>query len=593
MARTRQRFLMNGVRSGSLAASFRARQFARTSFQTGSYGFLSPRRETMIMPRCAALFAALSMLLPLALHAAELQPADQRLEQVIDHYVDEYIKADEVATAPQANDASVLRRLTLDLAGRIPTSKETQDYVASESASKRVDLVDRLLASPDFAFHHRNELEEILLPNRRNDGEFRKYLLWAAEQNRRWDDMFRDMLTGNEEDEYQKAALQFVRTRIRDLGDLTNATSVSFFGVNVSCAKCHDHPLVEDWKQDHFYGLQSFLSRTYVTKKIVVLEKPFGEVKYTTREGVEKQAKFMFLTGTNVEVASLELSGDDKKKFDEAIRKAQREDDAPIPEQQGDGARQKLVDVALREGDNRFFAQNIANRIWQRMLGRGLVDPVDQIHSGNPASHPGLLEWLARDLVTHGYDLKRLIRGIALSQTYSRSSEWTSAAEAPGPEYFALATARPLTPRQYALSLLVASRNPSHWDQEAFQEADRWRKEREGLENSSNGWASSFEVPTDGFQIAIDEALLFSNNDRIQNDLLRDSGDRLVGQLKADEDDQNAISTAFLAINSRQPTEEESAAIRDYLAARADNRNEALKQVVWALLTGPELRFNH
>ncbi|MBI1311205.1 DUF1553 domain-containing protein [bacterium] len=546
-----------------------------------------------MMPRCAVLFSALAILLPLSLHASELRPADQPIEQVIDHYVDALTKADEVPAASQTGDATLLRRLTLDLAGRIPTAREARAYTESTSASKRVELVDRLLASPDFAFHHRNELEEILLPNRRNDGEFRKYLLWAAEQNRRWDDMFRDMLTGNEDDEYQKAALQFVRTRIRDVDDLTNATSVAFFGVNVSCAKCHDHPLVEDWKQDHFYGLQSFLSRTYVTKQNAVLEKPFGEVKYTTREGVEKQAHFMFLTGANVEVASLELSGDEKKKLEEAIRKAEREDNAPIPEPQGDSARGKLVDVALRDGDNHFFAQNIANRIWQRMLGRGLVDPVDQIHSGNPASHPELLEWLARDLVTHGYDLKRLIRGIALSQTYSRSSEWSSASEPPRPEYFALAPARPLTPRQYALSLLVASRNSTHWDQDALQQPDRWRQERESLENSSNGWAGNFEAPTDGFQIAVDEALLFSNNDRIQNDLLRDSGDRLVGQLKAIEDDQEAINTAFLVINSRQPTDEESSAIREYLAARADNRPEALKQAVWALLTGPELRFNH
>jgi hypothetical protein len=546
-----------------------------------------------MMPRSVALCWTLTALLSLPLRAADLQPADQPIEQVIDHYVDAFIKADEVVTAPQANDVTVLRRLTLDLAGRIPTTKEVRDFEASTSELKRSELVDRLLASPDFAFHHRNELEEILLPNRRNDGEFRKYLLWAAEQNRRWDDMFRDMLTGDEEDEYQKAALQFVRTRIRDVDDLTNATSVAFFGVNVSCAKCHDHPLVEDWKQDHFYGLQSFLSRTYVTKKNVVLEKPFGQVKYTTREGVEKQAKFMFLTGANVEIASIELSSDDRKKLEEAIRKAEREDDAPIPDQQGDSARQKLVDVSLRDGDNHFFAKNIANRIWQRMLGRGLVDPVDQIHSGNPASHPALLDWLARDLVTHGYDLKRLIRGIALSQAYSRSSEWTSAAEPPTSEYFALATARPLTPRQYALSLLVASRNPSHWDQEAFQLPDRWRQERENLENASNGWSGNFETPTDGFQIAVDEALLFSNNDRIQNDLLRDSGDRLVGQLKTVEDNHSAINIAFLAVNSRQPTEEESAAIREYLAARADNRPEALRQAVWALLTGPELRFNH
>lgn len=541
----------------------------------------------------SSLMIALAGLLPVPLAAAELQPAEHPIEQVIDHYIDARIQADGVQSAPQAGEMTLLRRLTLDLAGRIPTSAEVRQFQSSTAPDKRRELVDRLLASPDFAFHHRNELEELLLPNRRNDGNFRKYLLWAAEQNRPWDDMFRDMLIGDEDDDYQNAALQFVRTRIRNVDDLTNATSVSFFGVNVSCAKCHDHPLVEDWKQDHFYGLQSFFSRTYVTKKNAVREKPFGDVRYTTREGVEKQASFMFLTGARIDVADPELSADRKKEIEEAIRKAQREDDAPVPDVEAEPVRKKLVEIALRDGENRFFAQNIANRIWQRLFGRGLVDPVDQIHSGNPASHPDLLEWLARDLVSHGYDLKRLIRGIVLSQAYSRSSVWDSASEPPDPDYFAVAVTRPLTPKQYALSLLVASRNPSHWDQEALQEPERWRKERESLENAANGWAGHFEVPTDGFQIAVDEALLFSNSDRVQNDLLRDSGDRLVGELKGLDDDQQVIVQACQAINSREPTAEESAAIRDYLAGRADNRTDALKQVVWALLTGPELRFNH
>src|SRR5262249_16828678 len=105
--------------------------------------------------------------------------------------------------------------------------------------------------------------------------------------------------------------------------------------------------------------------------------------------------------------------------------------------------RAKLLEVALKEGENRFIARAIVNRLWYRLLGQGLVMPVDQMHTENPPSHPELLEWLARDQIEHGYDLTRLVRGIVLSQAYSRSSQWE---KGPRPEakLFAVANVRPL-----------------------------------------------------------------------------------------------------------------------------------------------------
>ena len=521
---------------------------------------------------------------------AELQPAARPVPEVVDHYVDELIRLDGIATAEQIGDQNLIRRLTLDLAGRIPTTAEVRAFLDSESETKRVELVDRLLASPDFALHLRNELELMLLPNRPNDGDFRKYLLWATEQNRPWDTMYRDMLVGDEEDEYQKAAMQFVRTRAKSIDDLTNDTSSLFFGVNVSCAKCHDHPLVEDWKQDHFYGMQSFFSRTYLTKKQRLGEKFFGDVKFKTTKGVEKQAKFMFLTGSVVDEPESKLSDDDRKKHDQEVKNQQKNDKAGPPPKPEFSPRQQLVEVSLREKDNSFFARNIANRVWHRIFGHGIVHPVDQMHSGNPPSHPELLDWLARDLVAHKYDLKRLIRGMVLSRTYSRSSRWQAESAPPQETYFAVAIPRVLTPRQYGMSLLIASRKPDYWKP---LEAEAWKKQRNDLENQANGWAGRFEIPRDGFQIAVDEALLFSNSQQIENDLLNPGGDRLIGHLKTIEDAAASVDAAFQAICSRAPDDEERAAITRYLESRADNRDEAMRQVVWALLTGPEIRFNY
>ncbi|MFT4555603.1 MAG: hypothetical protein ACI92S_000935 [Planctomycetaceae bacterium] len=545
------------------------------------------------MIRACLSFVTIILCAAIPVRAAELLPSDQPVESVIDHYVDDLIKQNDIQAAGQIDANILIRRLTLDLAGRIPTTAELHAFVAADPVARRAELVDRLLASPDFIDHHRNELQLLLeYPERRNDNDFRKYLRWATEQNRPWNEMFRDMLAGDESDEYQKAAVQFVKHRARSLDDLTNDTAVLFFGVNVSCAKCHDHPLVEDWKQDHYFGMQSFFSRTFLTKKQDLGEKFYGEVKFTTTGGVEKQAKFMFLNGTVVEDGTPELTDDTRKKYDELVKKLQQDDKIEVsyPEFR---PRQRLVETASHKDNNDFLAKNIVNRIWHRLMGRGIVDPPDQLHSENAPSHPELLKWLARDTVEHGYDLKRLIRGIVLSTAYSRSSEWDSAAEPPEALYFAVAIPRPLSPRQYAMSLLVATRNPPHWEQWLTKPAEDWKKERTGLENGANGWANQFEIPGENFQVAVDEALFFSNNNRIDNELLRDSGDRLVGYIKELKDPAAAITTAFEAVNSRPPTDDEQTALRAYLESRKENESAALKQVVWALLTSPELRFNY
>ncbi len=526
---------------------------------------------------------------------AELPSADLPIEQVIDQFVQQRLDAEKVAAAPQADDANLLRRLMLDVAGRIPTSEEARTYVANGSSTKRLELVDRLLASPDFVWHQRNELDRMLLPNKPNDGDFRKYLLWAVKENRSWEAMFRDMLVGDEADENRKPALTFIKSRARDLDDMLNDTAILFFGVNVTCAKCHDHPLTPDWKQHHYFGMASFFSRTYVTKNNLLAERPFGEVKFKSKRKDdtkgEQTAKFEFLTGSVIDEPVVERSADDIKKIEETIKASMQKDDAPPPEKPAFSPREKLVEIALRAEDNRFFARNIVNRVWDRFFGRGLVHPVDQLHAANAPSHPELLDWLTRDMVAHGYDLKRLIRGIVLSQAYSRSSEWTAGPMSPDAALFAVARVKPLTPRQYSLSLLIAANNPTQWP--ALDQAEQWTTRREQLENSSNGWAGNFEMPGESFHVAVDEALLFSNNKRIEDEFLRDSGDRLVGHLKTLSDNQAVIETAIQTICSRPPRDDERAALDDFLQKRSADRLAAIRQLVWVLLAGPEMRFSY
>ncbi len=517
--------------------------------------------------------------------------ADLPAEQAIDLAVSRKLADAGVSATPVVDDAHFLRRATLDLAGRIPTRAELAAFVASDDAEKRTAAVDRLMASPDFAYHLRNELDLLLLARLRDDGEFREYLLTAVRENRSWDQLFREIMLPERERPGEKGPTAFLRERVQELDDVTNDAAALLFGVNVSCAKCHDHPLVADWLQDHYFGMASFFKRTYRTRNGMLAEKFDGDLKFTTVDGEEKPAAFMFLTGTTVTDPTGPRSDEERKQIEEAIEKAQKEDDAPAPPLPEFSPRIELVRMALEGGEHSYFARNMVNRTWARLLGQGIVHPLDQMHSENPPSHPELLDWLSRDFAAHGYDLRRLIRGIVLSETYARDSEWTSESDPPAPELFARGVARPLTPRQFGASLAVATMNPEQLP--GLEKPDEWNGRRERFESQANGFASQVEIPEDNFQVSVEEALLFSNGNRIANDYLRDGGDRLVGTLSQIEEIDVLVTTAFECTLSRGPVAEEQAAFTEYLNARGDRRSAAVQQLVWALVTSPEFRFNH
>lgn len=523
--------------------------------------------------------------------ADDVLPADRPIEEVIDFYVSSRLEKSGVAPAPAADDAVFIRRVTLDLAGRIPTPAELEAYRNDSSPQRKVALVDRLLESPDFAYHHRNELDRMLMEDKPSDGAWREYLLQAARENRAWDVMFREMMLGREGDPEQKTSLVFLKSRVNSLDDLTNDTSRIFFGVNVSCAKCHDHPLVADWKQDHYFGFASFFERTYLTKKGTLVEKPSGQVRFKTTSGEEKLAAFMFLDGSMAEEPPVEKTKEQLKKEDEEVKRQKSDPEAPAPPAPEFSPRSKFVELALQESGTGYFTRSIVNRIWARLFGYGLVHPLDQLHSGNEPSHPALMDWLSRDTLEHQYDLKRLIRGIVLSEAYGRSSRWEGEGDAPRPEYFAVAMPRPLTPHQYGLSLLVATGHPNSFP--ADTRTPEWARQRDQLERAAAGWAGLFENPTEHFQVSVDEALLFSNNPRVESELLRDGADRLLGAVKAQEGRAAQIETAFKSILSRGPEPGEAAAFDAYLSERSDRPEAALQQMLWALLASPELRFNY
>jgi hypothetical protein len=547
-------------------------------------------RTMRVLRPAVAVAAGLIMIIEAPARAGSLLAPERPIAEVVDHYIDGALHKEAVKPAPTADAATLVRRLTLDLAGRIPTAAESRAFIESTDPEKRARLIDRLMASPGFVRHQAAELDTMLMAGSR--GSLRDYLVRAAGENRTWDRIFRELLLPDQTDKDGKAAVEYLRQGVKDLDRLTAQVSSTFFGVNISCAQCHDHPLVRDWKQDHFYGMKAFLSRTFVIgngKDGFLGEHGSGTIRFKTTEDVERRARMMFLTGARVDGPDAnEPSAEEQKREKEALDRAKKNKVPPPPPKFS--ARAKLVEVALRAGDREFFARAIVNRIWHRLFGQGLVMPLDQMHSANPPSHPELLTWLARDTATHGYDLRRLIRGLVQSAAYARSSRWEGE-EAPRPSLFAVAAVRPLTPWQLARSLRLAVIDPAALPPDL--QSDAFNKRIDAMDEGAGALAGQLATSTGDSQIGVTEALFFSNGKQVSSELLADGPGRLVERLKQTPAHAELIELAVRNVLSRPPEEEELRTLEAFLEDRTDRPFDACRQLVWVLLSGSEFRFNH
>jgi len=506
------------------------------------------------------------------------------LEQAVDHYVGAKIKADNVTPTAAADDSTFIRRVTLDLAGRIPTAAEVQAYAKSADPEKKAKLVDDLLGSGSFT--RQQVAEFIWLINDGRDDGFRGYLEKAFADNRSWDKVFEEIILARSDTEAVKGAEKFYRNRIGDLDRLTNDVSVNFFGVNVSCAQCHDHPEVPSWKQDHYYGMKSFFNRTFENGNHIG-EREYGLVSFKTTAGVEKKARLMFLSGSAIDEPTAKEPDQKTKEAQKKNFEQLKKENKPVPAPSF-SRREQLVRVGLKPGQSGFFSRAIVNRLWHRFMGYGLVMPLDQMHGANPPSHPELLEWLARDFAGNDYDLRRTIRGLMLSDAYARDSQWPEG-ERPSPVYFAVARPRPLTPNQYGSALVFAAADPEQLANPKTPED--LVKRLADLEKRGENLAKHFDRPDDTFQVSVDEALYFSNSDQVQNDLLGEGG-KLLGRVLKTEGLAKRLEVAFLNTLSREPSPEETETLNQYLAARNEDEKGAWQQVLWALMTSSEMRFN-
>ena len=485
----------------------------------------------------------------------------------IDERMAKHWQTSAVEPAGPCSDADFLRRITLDLTGRIPTIQEAKTFANDPSPEKRARAIRRLMDSPEYALHLGRVLDDILQDRHAGDPEFLEYLRGAVAKHKPWDQFFRDILVGPWEGDC-KGASQFLLRRVKSLDELTTDTSRIFFGVNISCAQCHDHPLVVDWKQDHYYGMASFFNRTAGKggnkgMAASIEEKSAGEVSFNTVKGEKRTAKMMFLSSKVIDEA--EARKNVKGTF---------------------SRREQLVKIALEEKG--FFSRAIVNQLWGFFLGRALVSPADQMHAANVPAVPGLLEWLADDLVANGYNLDRLVVGIVSSRVYQLAG--ISVGKTPGELAFARAPLRSLTPNQLAVSLVLATGDLN-------LDASKDAKERETFARNLERDASRLtrlkllDMRSERYQTSTGEALFLSNHPDVQR-LVEPTKTNLAGRLAAMTNTGEIVDTAVWTLLSRAPEAEE----RDFLAKWVESkpdRARGCRQLVWALMTSAEFRFNH
>ena len=490
------------------------------------------------------------------------------VSDAIDFFVAEGWATRGVEPAPPIDDRTWCRRLYLDLAGRIPTAAEVEAFLALPADSRRSELVDRLLASDDYAVRMR-ELWDLFLmgrgkrqaqEERRRQNGWWTYLENAFRTNQPWNDVVRELLVARPDSPEKKGASWFLYERRNDHQVIAEAVAPLVYGTRVDCAQCHDHPLAREIKQAHYWGVVAAFNRgKNVEGSTAVAESAVGGFVNFTNLKKESQPALLTLLGGRTLPENWPAGDQPEEDSDEKYL-----DPAAKPRVPKFSRREVFAAAATR--DNPLLARAFVNRLWAVWIGRGIVTPVDEMNARNAPSHPELLDWLAQDFATHQHDIRRSVRGIVLSRVYALGP----AAGPVPPEAFASALERPLTAEQLARSWRIAAGLPP--EDEALRRATI---------------SALPEVLPRDYNATYQQAQFLSNAPALR-EVLQPAPGSTAAALAALPDTNARVQGAFLAVYGRLPDTEEAAAATTFLKTHGGQPAEPIRDLLWALLTSAE-----
>lgn len=524
--------------------------------------------EATIMARYMGQVAVFRALVP---HGAPLTELPGFTPQ---NFIDELVAAKwkklGLQPSPVCDDATYLRRVTVDLCGRLPTPEEVKSFLADAAADKRSKAVDRLLSTADYPAYFAMRWGTIL----RNSNlagstqaayAFQNWIKDLIARNRPYDEFVRGVIAAAGEWQDAPAINWYWQSRDDQLHQVTADTAQVFLGIRMQCAKCHHHPY-EKWGQDDYYGLAGFFTR--LGRKNFGEPPPYFSSPRVTLGDVNP------LTGKSPEPKYL---GGEIAKF--------------TPEQD---PRHGLVDWMVRP-DNPYFSKVLVNRLWGHFLGRGLVDQIDDMRETNPPSNPELLEALAKDFREHSFDMQHVIRQIVTSRTYQLDSLPTDGNKYDQQNYA----------RFYGRRLVA----------EVFHDAVSQATGSKAQFGNMASSARAIDLPHEGFgsyfldtfdrprrvtgcecerssNATLGQVLLLANSDEIENKIADGNG-RVAGLVKAKKTDLECIEDLYLAALGRLPRAAEISKTTNYLTQFNGDRQQALEDILWTLLNSKEFMFNH
>jgi Protein of unknown function (DUF1549)/Protein of unknown function (DUF1553) len=469
-----------------------------------------------------------------------------------------------VSPAAVADDGEFLRRVSLDLIGKIPTAAEARDFLDDPSEGKRLALVERLLDSPAYVTRATEIWRRLLLPEADTDdlgrqiaGDFEAWLRKKVIEDAGYDRIVCEILTAKLTGQNTDAAAGrlapspagYYTAKEGKPENIASGVARVFLGIRLECAQCHNHPFAS-WKREQFWSLAAF----------------FAEVPAQGSENA-------FIPRRDPDAAPRrELTIPGTKK----VVKASHLDGSTPAWRPRAGTRDILAEWVTAP-DNPYFARAIVNRVWARFFGLGLVEPMDDLDAAAGSELSGLLDELAAQFRAHGYKLKFLIRVLTATRAYNLSSI-ADQAESTTP-LFASMPVRGLSPGQLFDSLTQATGAESGDARFRFLELFSSRDER----------------PVEA-ETTIIQALTMMNGSYIDGATNPETS-QVLGAIVAAPflDTPGRIETLYLATLTRRPRPDELAVLVRYLERRqtAPDQVKAIADIFWAILNGPEFHLNH
>lgn len=487
--------------------------------------------------------------------------------ELLNIHIKARLKEHNLKPSKRSTDAEFLRRVHLDLTGKIPTADEVLDFLNDGSKSKREKEIDRLIGSEPYV-QYWTRLWMKWLINRAESANLENWVQEALRNNMPYDYFVRQLVAaeGNAE---ENGAADFVMRYDLDPVELTAEISRLFLGLPMQCAQCHDHK-TEAWYQEDFFGVAAFFTGM---KRIplyeVTMDGKKEEVGVYISDGA---ASAIHIPDTDTSVVPRFLDGKSYIGLPTLERKALGE--------------------WITAKENPYFAKAIANRIWAHFMGKAFVEPLDGFGEEYPPSDPELLETLASFFVIYDYDLRYFIRMILNTEAYQRSSA-TNESNKDDDTFYSHAYIKPLDPEQFFYSMLQATGFERL--QNRRDPGDLERMKREYLQRFifllDNGENEEIEA----FNGTVPQALMMINGPMVNDSAdTKARGSFLNYILDKWRDPSDRLEQIYLNVLSRRPTTKEKTYFRRYLQRSLyRNRNLAYGDIYWALLNSAEFALNH